>query len=83
VFYHAGGWRRWGQIYFNDIETKDGIKRVELDMWMKAEKYCGRGFGSDALETLCVFLSKRFGVEKFMVQPEIRGRCGRMKKLGL
>lgn len=63
-----------GQIYFNDIETKNGIKRVELDMWMRAEKYCGRGYGSDALNTLCEFLAKRFGVEQFMVQPSSRNR---------
>ena len=61
-----------GQIYFNDIETKNGIKRVELDMWMRAEKYCGNGYGSDALDTLCHFLAQRFGVEQFMVQPSAR-----------
>jgi len=61
-----------GQIYFNDIEERNGIKRVELDMWMRAESYCGKGYGSDALETLCGFLAKRFGVEKFMVQPSNR-----------
>jgi len=61
-----------GQIYFNNIEERNGIKRVELDMWMRAEKYCGKGYGSDALDTLCGFLAKRFGVEKFMVQPSAR-----------
>ena len=61
-----------GQIYFNDIITKNGIKRVELDMWMRAEKYCGKGYGSDALDALCNFLANRFGVEQFMVQPSAR-----------
>lgn len=61
-----------GQIYFNDIGMKNGIKRVELDMWMRAEKFCGRGYGSDALATLCVFLARRFGVEQVMVQPSAR-----------
>ncbi len=61
-----------GQIYFNDIETKNGIKRVELDMWMRAEKFCGRGYGTDAIETLCGFLAERFGVEQVMVQPSGR-----------
>jgi diamine N-acetyltransferase len=61
-----------GQIYFNDIEKRNGIKRVELDMWMRAEKYCGKGYGSDALNTLCEFLAERFGVEQFMVQPSSR-----------
>ena len=61
-----------GQIYFNDIEERDGLKRVELDMWMRAEKYCGKGYGSDALNTLCEFLAQRFSVEQFMVQPSSR-----------
>jgi diamine N-acetyltransferase len=61
-----------GQIYFNDIETKNGIKRVELDMWMRAEKFCGKGYGTDALNTLCDFLAQQFGVEQFMVQPSAR-----------
>ena len=61
-----------GQIYFNDIEVHDEVQRVELDMWMPAEKYCGKGYGTDALETLCAFLAKRFGVEQIMVQPSGR-----------
>lgn len=61
-----------GQIYFNDINMKNGIKRVELDMWMRAEQFCGKGYGSDALNALCDFLAKRFGVEQFMVQPSAR-----------
>jgi len=61
-----------GQIYFNDIEIRNGMKRVELDMWMRAETYCGKGHGSDALNTLCEFLTQRFGVEKFLVQPSSR-----------
>lgn len=58
-----------GQIYFNDIEERNGIKRVELDMWMRAERFCGKGYGSDALKALCDFLAKRLGVDQFMVQP--------------
>jgi RimJ/RimL family protein N-acetyltransferase len=61
-----------GQIYFNDIEHRNGIKRVELDMWMRAEIYCGKGYGSDALNSLCDFLAKRLGVDQFMVQPSGR-----------
>lgn len=61
-----------GQIYFNDIEEHKGVKRVELDMWMRAERFCGKGYGSDALNTLCDFLTQRFSVEQFMVQPSAR-----------
>ena len=61
-----------GQLYFNDIETRDGIKRVELDMWMRAEQYCGKGYGSEALTLLCNYLHQQFGVDAFMVQPSAR-----------
>ena len=48
-------------ILLNDIEVGtigydllDKTKEsVVLDIWMKSEKYCGKGYGSEALETLC------------------------------
>jgi diamine N-acetyltransferase len=61
-----------GQIYYNDIQVFEGKKRTELDMWMRAERYCGRGYGSDALDTLCAYLAAEFGVQEFMVQPSAR-----------
>lgn len=32
--------------------------RVVLDIWMSAEKHCGYGYGSDALNTLCKYIHK-------------------------
>jgi RimJ/RimL family protein N-acetyltransferase len=61
-----------GQVYYNDIEEHDGRKRTELDVWMRSELYCGQGFGSDALLTLCEYLTRYFGVQEFMVQPSAR-----------
>lgn len=70
IILHAG--EPVGQVYYNDIFEYEGKKRVELDIWMRAEQYCGRGFGSDALLTLCEYVSRRFGVQEFMVQPSAR-----------
>jgi diamine N-acetyltransferase len=58
-----------GTIAYNDIDSKN---RVELDIWMNCEANCGRGFGSDAIRTLCGHLSARFGVDTFMMQPSAR-----------
>jgi len=61
-----------GQVIYNDIVEQDGRKRVELDIWMRSEACCGRGYGTDALDALCRYLHERFGVEQFMVQPSAR-----------
>ena len=63
-----------GQVYYNDIEEHEHRKRTELDIWMRSEQYCGQGFGSDALLTLCEYLVRQFGVQEFMVQPSARNR---------
>lgn len=58
-----------GAIAYNDIDPKN---RVELDIWMNCEANCGKGFGPDAIETLCEYLSAEFGVKTFMMQPSAR-----------
>ena len=45
---------------------------MELDIWMRSESSCGKGYGTDALDALCRYLHDRFGVEQFMVQPSAR-----------
>jgi RimJ/RimL family protein N-acetyltransferase len=61
-----------GQVNYNEIEERGGRKQTELDIWMRSEAHCGRGYGSDALVTLCRYLSERFGVQAVMVQPSAR-----------
>ena len=61
-----------GQVTYNDIMEWDGRKRVELDIWMRSEACCGKGYGTDALDALCRHLHERFEVEEFMVQPSAR-----------
>jgi RimJ/RimL family protein N-acetyltransferase len=61
-----------GQVTYNDIMEWDGRKRVELDIWMRSEACCGKGYGSDALDAICRHLHEQFGVEEFMVQPSAR-----------
>ena len=61
-----------GQVNYNDIEEHQGAERTELDIWMGSQAHCGRGYGTDALETLCRYLTERFGVQEFLVQPSAR-----------
>jgi diamine N-acetyltransferase len=61
-----------GQVTYNDIMERDGQKQVELDIWMRSEALCGKGYGTDALNALCGYLHERFGVSEFMVQPSAR-----------
>lgn len=61
-----------GQINHNDILEAGPAKRVELDLWMRSRAWCGRGFGPDALDTLCRYLTREFGITEFMVQPSQR-----------
>jgi diamine N-acetyltransferase len=61
-----------GQVTYNDIVERDEGRQVELDIWMKSEAFCGKGYGTDALDALCGYLHERFGVSQFMVQPSAR-----------
>jgi diamine N-acetyltransferase len=61
-----------GQVTYNDIMERDSRKHAELDIWMRSEAFCGKGYGTEALDTLCSHLHERFGVEEFMVQPSAR-----------
>ena len=49
-----------------------GKNRVVLDIWMKAEQYCGHGYGSDALNTLSTFLCDNYGITSFLISPSAR-----------
>lgn len=61
-----------GAVIANDVFERGGVRRVELDIWMRSEADCGRGFGGEALDLLCRHLAERFAVREFMVQPSAR-----------
>ncbi len=62
--------RAIGQVNYNEIDRARG--RVELDIWMFAERYCGRGHGTAALRLMCEFLEARLGVQNFVIRPTAR-----------
>lgn len=43
--------------------------RAELDIWLKAQKYCGHGYGTDALEKMMEYLKSNMNINKFLIRP--------------
>jgi diamine N-acetyltransferase len=65
----AGG-NEIGTIGYDNL---DRIRqRVDLDIWMRSEAYCGRGFGTDAIETLVNHLHRTLGIREFDIDPSAR-----------
>jgi len=48
--------------------------QVVLDIWMQDEKYCGHGYGSDALNTLCKHIHKTYDITNFIISPSARNK---------
>jgi RimJ/RimL family protein N-acetyltransferase len=59
-----------GQINHDKIHKDD--YSTELDIWLKSSKYMGKGYGSDAIVTLCDYLTKKFKCKKFIIAPSKR-----------
>ncbi len=43
--------------------------RAELDIWLKAQKYCGHGYGTIALEKMMEYLKNNMNINKFLIRP--------------
>jgi diamine N-acetyltransferase len=63
---------RVGTVGYDLFDNKK--RRVVLDIWMRAEKYCGKGYGTDALITICDFLNKRYSIKDFYISPSSRNK---------
>ncbi len=67
----AGG-EEAGTIGYDLLDKKKN--RVLLDIWMRAEKYCGHGYGSDALKALSSYINKTFGIKNIIISPSARNK---------
>lgn len=59
-----------GTIGYDNLDRQK--RSVDLDIWMKEEKYCGHGYGSDALNCLVDYLHQQYGITTFRVDPSAR-----------
>lgn len=58
-----------GQVNYNEIYDEAGLRFTELDIWLAGSEYTNKGYGTDALKTLCNFLHKDLGCQKFIIAP--------------
>ncbi len=49
-----------------------GPRTAELDIWLRSEGDCGRGYGPDALTSLTRSLAEAYGVREFILRPSAR-----------
>ena len=42
---------------------------AELDIWLKDEMTCGKGYGTSALKKLFEYLNKEKGIKSFIIRP--------------
>lgn len=59
-----------GHINYNEIDRSTGT--VELDIWMAGSAYCNRGYGTDAIETLCKYMADNMNCHRFILAPSAR-----------
>lgn len=60
------------QIYNHDKNAVDLSlirMKIELDIWLKAKEYCGKGYGIRALVALCDYLKQEFNIHDFIIRP--------------
>ena len=67
----AGG-QDVGVVCYNNID--DQRRLTELDIWLRSEADCGKGYGSNALRLLCAHLHEAYQVAEFIVRPSKRNR---------
>lgn len=68
VIWHQG--QAVGFISYSCFHLK--AKMAELDIWMNSEANCGRGFGTDALVALGVYLKETLGIQQLIMRPSVK-----------
>lgn len=56
-----------GHINYNEIDRNTNI--VELDIWLNRSKHCNKGYGTEAINTLCLHLHNELGCNDFILAP--------------
>lgn len=59
-----------GCIAYNELDFPRG--ETELDVWLRSTSLCGKGYGTDALCTLCEYLTEQYHVSRFIIRPSRR-----------
>lgn len=59
-----------GQITYNEIDPAG--PSTEVDIWLSAAEHMSKGYGGDALRTLCDYLHRTFGCREVYIAPSQR-----------
>ncbi len=59
-----------GVLVYRSVYLLQGA--VELELWLAEKRFCGRGFGSEALRLACRWLHDELGVDTFVLRPSRR-----------
>lgn len=59
-----------GQINYNEINPN--TKSTEIDIWLSDREYTGKGYGTEAIITLCEYLYQNFTCETVYIAPSKR-----------
>jgi len=59
-----------GVVGYNRIDPV--AAECELDIWLRSERDCGKGYGPDALQVLCDLLRRSMGVARAIIRPSLR-----------
>lgn len=59
-----------GHINYNEIDRT--TSSVELDIWLSNSIHCNKGYGTDAIETLCGYLHLTLHCDRIIIAPSQR-----------
>jgi len=62
-----------GHINYNEIDRS--INTVELDIWLADSQHCNKGYGTDAILTLCDYLFYNFNCKAIILAPSARNKA--------
>ena len=58
-----------GVVSYNALREN---RSTDIDIWLKSLTECGKGFGSDAINTLTEYLHTEHGVQQIVISPSAR-----------
>jgi RimJ/RimL family protein N-acetyltransferase len=62
-----------GHINYNEINRN--TDSVELDIWLSGSKQCNKGYGTDAINSLCHYLTDHLNCRVFILAPSARNKA--------
>ena len=66
------GNREVGTVIYSTFYLKGNS--ADFEIWMNSFSNCGRGYGSDALRTICLYLAREHGIKRFIIRPSKKNR---------